>query len=162
MTFFAHASDPSADELEQLRARGIDTVSGLVARLVVEADRLTGVQMADRSVVPRTAVFIRPLNVPRADGLPAAIGCDLDAAGFAIVDATGRTSVPGVWAAGNVVDPRLQVISSAGAGSMAAIAINADLVADDVALASEHRDDGTGRPSERQAGTAQPVVGRHP
>ena len=33
---------------------------------------------------------------------------------------------------GNVVDPRLQAISSAGAGSMAAIAINADLVRDDV------------------------------
>jgi hypothetical protein len=30
-----------------------------------------------------------------------------------------------------VVDPRLQVISSAGAGSVAAIAINADLVGDD-------------------------------
>ena len=39
---------------------------------------------------------------------------------------------PGVWAAGNVVDPRAQVITSAGAGSAAAIAINADLVQDDV------------------------------
>jgi NADPH-dependent glutamate synthase beta subunit-like oxidoreductase len=38
----------------------------------------------------------------------------------------------GVWAAGNVVDPRAQVIASAGAGSAAAIAINADLVQDDV------------------------------
>lgn len=35
-------------------------------------------------------------------------------------------------AAGNVVDPRLQVITSAGAGSAAAIAINADLVREDV------------------------------
>mgnify|MGYP006159462109 CR=1 FL=1 len=30
----------------------------------------------------------------------------VDEAGFVIVDATGRTSTPGVWAAGNVVDPR--------------------------------------------------------
>jgi thioredoxin reductase len=51
------------------------------------------------------------------------------------VDATGRTSVDGAWAAGNVVDPRFQVITSAGAGSAAAIAINADLVQDDVARA---------------------------
>ena len=48
------------------------------------------------------------------------------------VDATGRTSTPGVWAAGNVVDPRAQVITAAGAGSAAAIAINADLVQEDV------------------------------
>ena len=38
----------------------------------------------------------------------------------------------GVWAAGNVVAPRAQVIASAGAGNAAAIAINADLVQEDV------------------------------
>ena len=37
-----------------------------------------------------------------------------------------------MWAAGNVVDPRAQVITAAGAESAAAIAINADLVDDDV------------------------------
>jgi thioredoxin reductase len=54
------------------------------------------------------------------------LGCAVDETGFAIVDATGLTSTPGVWAAGNVVDPRAQVITAAGAGSAAAIAINAD------------------------------------
>ena len=52
--------------------------------------------------------------------------------GWITADATGRTSVPGVWVAGNVVDPRAQVITAAGAGSTAAIALNADLVEDDV------------------------------
>ena len=37
-----------------------------------------------------------------------------------------------MWAAGNVVDPRAQVITAAGAGSAAAIALNADLIDDDV------------------------------
>ena len=37
-----------------------------------------------------------------------------------------------MWAAGNVVDPRAQVITAAGAGSAAAIALNADLVDEDV------------------------------
>jgi hypothetical protein len=40
--------------------------------------------------------------------------------------------VSGVRAAGNVADPRAQVITSADAGSAAAIAINVDLVLDDV------------------------------
>ena len=35
---------------------------------------------------------------------------------------TGRTSVPGVWVAGNVANPRAQVITAAGEGSAAAIA----------------------------------------
>ena len=37
-----------------------------------------------------------------------------------------------MWAAGNLVDPRAQVITAAGAGSTAAIALNADLTEDDV------------------------------
>ena len=60
------------------------------------------------------------------------LGCEVDDDGWVTTDATGRTSVPGVWAAGNVVDPRAQVITAAGAGSAAAIALNADLVDDDV------------------------------
>ena len=75
-------------------------------------------------VIDRAAVFIRPGNLPHADGLLAGLGCQLDASGFVTVDATGRTSTEGVWAAGNVVDPRAQVITSAGQGSAAAIAIN--------------------------------------
>jgi hypothetical protein len=54
-----------------------------------------------------------------------------------MVDASGRTSTFGVWAAGNVVDPRAHVITAAAAGSAAAIAINADLVQDDVERAVE-------------------------
>jgi len=50
-----------------------------------------------------------------------------------LVDSTGRTSAPGVWAAGNAADPRAQVITAAGEGSAAAIAINMDLVREDIA-----------------------------
>ncbi len=116
----------------QLRDRQVQIITGRVARLVIEADRLTGVELLDGRVVTRTAVFIRPVNRPHADGLLAGLGCEVDDAGFAKVDGTGRTSTFGVWAAGNVVDPRWQVITSAGTGSAAAIAINADLVKDDV------------------------------
>ena len=44
--------------------------------------------------------------------------------------------MPGVWAAGNVANPRAQVITAAGEGSAAAISINADLVAEDVRRAT--------------------------
>jgi thioredoxin reductase len=64
--------------------------------------------------------------------LLADLGCDADDDGWITTDATGRTTVPGVWAAGNVVDPRAQVITAAGAGSAAAIAVNADLVEQDI------------------------------
>jgi thioredoxin reductase len=136
VVFLAHSYDLAMEERDRLAARGIKVVDGMVARLVIERDLLTGVEMADGRVVPRTAVFVRPGNAPHRDGLLAGLGCELDDAGFPRVDATGFTSVPGVWAAGNVVDPRAQVIMAAGAGSAAAIAINADLVREDVERAA--------------------------
>jgi thioredoxin reductase len=132
VAFFVHTYDLTTTERGQLETRGVQIVDGEVARLVVEHDRLTGVELTDGRVVARTAVFIRPVNVPHADGLLAGLRCEVDDAGFVTVDATGRTSANGVWAAGNVVDPRAQVITAAGAGSAAAIAINADLVQEDV------------------------------
>jgi thioredoxin reductase len=132
VAFFVHTYRLSASEQAELEARGIQIVLGEVTQVTVEDSRLTGVELADGRVIARTAVFIRPVNVPHADGLLTGLGCDVDAAGFAIVDGTGRTSRVGIWAAGNVVDPRAQVITAAGAGSGAAIAINADLVDEDV------------------------------
>lgn len=132
VTFFSHTLTLSEAEEDALRARGVAVVAGRVARLVVEDDRLTGVELADGRAVARTAVFVRPVNAPHPDGLLAGLGCALDADGFPVTDRSGRTSVDGVWAAGNAADPRAQVITSAGAGSAAAIAVNADLVAEDV------------------------------
>lgn len=80
------------------------------------------------------AVFVRPRFVPNSD-LLAGLGCESNADGWTRIDPTGRTSVKGVWAAGNAVNPRAQVITAAGEGSAAAIAINNDLVEDDIATA---------------------------
>jgi len=138
--YFAHTQEPAPAEAAALDARGIRVVYGEVARLEVEDDRLTGVELTDGNVVARVAVFVRPINVPHPDDLLTQLGCELDEAGFAVVDRTGRTSVPGVWGVGNAVDSRAQVITAAGAGSAAAIAINADLVQDDIGLALQARD----------------------
>ena len=132
VVFFVHTYDLAATEQAELEARGVRVLREEVARLVVDDDRLVGVELLDGTVIARAAVFIRPRNIPHADGLLAGLGCELDAAGFVVVDGSGRTTNPGVWAAGNVVDPRAQVITAAGAGSAAAIAINADLIQEDV------------------------------
>ena len=137
--YFSHTSEPTLVERTQLEARGIQIVTGEVARVVVDGDTLTGVELTDGRVIARSAVFIRPRNLPHDDGWLTGLGCQTDDAGFLSVDATGRTSAAGVWAAGNVTDPRAQVITAAGAGSAAAIALNADLVAEDVQCAMRER-----------------------
>ncbi len=119
------------EERTGLLARAVGVVEGTVAELVVDDDRLVGLRMDDGRVVPREVVFVPPTFVPY-DDLLTRLGCRVDEAGWVVVDPTGRTSVAGVWAAGNVVDPRAQLITAAGAGSAAALALNADLVEDDV------------------------------
>ena len=125
------------DEREQLVARAIGVVETPVARLAIEDDRLTGVELDSGQVVPRSAVFVRPRFVPN-DTLLTDLGCVTDTHGWVVVDATGRTSVAGVWAAGNAVNPRAQVITAAGEGSAAAIALNNDLVVEAIPIAVAH------------------------
>ncbi|MFC7359799.1 NAD(P)/FAD-dependent oxidoreductase [Nocardioides astragali] len=132
LVYFTPPGLLTAAERSGLVARAIGIVEGTIERLMVgEDDRLSGVAVADGSVVPRDALFVPPRFVPRSQ-LLAHLGCATDDDGWVTADSTGRTSVAGVWAAGNVIDPRAQVITAAGAGSAAAIAINADLVDDDV------------------------------
>jgi thioredoxin reductase len=141
LVYFTPPGTLTHAERSQLVARGIGVMEGEVAQLVVDDARLRGVEMADGCVVPRDALFVPPRFVPNSDLLVGA-GCVVDADGWVTADSTGRTSVPGVWVAGNVVDPRAQVVTAAGAGSAAAIAINADLVEDDVAEAVSAVDHG--------------------
>jgi thioredoxin reductase len=137
--FFTHSYRFGGDERAELDARGIAVVDGEVRRLVVRDDRLAGVELDDGRVFERDAVFVRPGNPPRPDGLLAGLGCEVGPSGFVTVDPSGRTSTPGVWVAGNAVDPRAQVITAAGAGSAAAIAINLDLVHEDIGAAVSAR-----------------------
>jgi thioredoxin reductase len=131
VVFFTHTGTLTADEREQLVARAIGVVDGPVGRLVIEDDRLHGVELEDGRVVRRDAVFVRPAFTPNSD-LLTGLGCETHENGWVVADPTGRTTVPGVWVAGNAVNPRAQVITAAGEGSAAAIAINADLVEEDV------------------------------
>lgn len=134
VVLFPHRDALDADQRELLAARGVRIAVGAIARIVVDGDALQGVQLAGGELVPRTAVFVRPRMVADS-GLLVRLGAATDEQGWVRQDAVGRTSVAGVYVAGNAADPRAQVITAAGQGSATAIAINADLVEDDVAHA---------------------------
>jgi thioredoxin reductase len=144
VTLFRHTMDaPDADTAEQLAARGVTVVTGEVAALVVENDRLTGVRLADGTVVARDAVVVAPRFVGRTD-LLVSLGLEviehpLGIGSFVPGDPTGLTAVPGVWVAGNVAELMAQVVTSAGAGLMAGTAINADLLQAETAAAVDAR-----------------------
>jgi thioredoxin reductase len=134
VVFFANGATVPAGQREQLVARAIGIVDEPVVSLAVEDDHLIGVVIDGGRIVPRSAVFVRPQFVPN-DTLLVDLGCKVRDTGWVHVDGTGATSVPGVWAAGNATNPRAQVITAAGEGSAAAIAINNSLVDEEIPIA---------------------------
>jgi thioredoxin reductase len=131
VVFFAPSGTLTAVDRSRLVARSIGIVEGTVLRVVVEDDHVSGVEMDDGRTVPRRALFVPPRFVPNND-LLVGLGADIDDKGWVVSDSNGQTTVPGVWVAGNLANPRAQVITAAGEGSAVAITINADLVDADV------------------------------
>jgi thioredoxin reductase len=135
VTFFSHTLLPTDEQAEQLSARGIRVVHGEVASLELVQDRIAGLRLKDGTLVEREAVTVSPRMMARAGFLadlglkpvehPSGMGEHIPA------DVTGRTEVPGVWAAGNVTELAAQVGAAAAAGATAAAHINADLVAEE-------------------------------
>ena len=138
VVFLAHDHELPQIERDRLEARGIRVVEGEVRRLVVEADELSGVELAGGQFVSRKAVFIRPNMRARGADLFAQLGCDVDDLGFVRVDDSGRTSVNGVGGRQRH-QPACAVITAAGEGSAAAISINTDLVQEELQDASRGR-----------------------
>jgi thioredoxin reductase len=146
VTVFLHtAPQPSDEEREQLEARGISVVEGEVECLEIANDHLTGIRLRTGKTVPCDALAVAPRFIARADVL-AGLGIEvtehpMGAGTYVESDDTGLTAMPGVWVAGVLANPRLQVIGAAAGGSMAGAALNADLVAADTAHAVQtHRD----------------------
>jgi thioredoxin reductase len=119
----------SDDDEAVLAERGIRVERR--ALVDVEGDRsgLTGVLLADGERIAREALFVRPI-FSAALGYAEGLNLEYDSEGFIVVDSEGRTSVPGVYAAGDSTPPGpQQLIVAAGAGGRTASAINLDLVA---------------------------------
>jgi thioredoxin reductase len=136
VVLFGNEIDLPADQLARTAAAGVEVVEGRVTGVEVTDDRLSGLRMADGRVIARQAIAVATRMVARADFLgelgvevaehPSGMGVHV------VADQTGATGVPGVWAAGNVVDLSAQVGASAAAGALAGAVINADLVNADV------------------------------
>lgn len=149
----------------RLRARGTRIVTGDVVEVRPAGEGLA-LRTAAGEEVEVDALFTAPAAVPH-DAFLAHLALDRTegpAGSVLAVDATGRTSHPRVWAAGNVVDPRANVPASMGAGSFTGGAVNGALVADDADAAAAVSPEPEAEPAEfwenRYAGTERAWSGR--
>lgn len=151
VTFATNGIKLTAAERHRLEAFGVTVVDGAVSHIVGQPGELDGIALVDGTQLACKAVFIAPPQRPN-DGLLRSLGCAVDPnSGFVAVNPMGQTSVPGVWAAGNVVTPTAQVITAAGAGSASAIAINGWLLNKDL-------DDASGQVTAQASAPKPPSV----
>lgn len=141
LQFFPQGLDFSAEDLGKLDAVGIEVVHGEVVGVETEDDRLAGVKMDDGRFLVLDALAVPARTAAPLDGL-SDLGLETTTTPMGeslVVDAAGRTSVPGMWAAGNVVNPGFQVSEAAAQGARVAMTINTDLVFQDADNAAAAR-----------------------
>ncbi|WP_228002963.1 NAD(P)/FAD-dependent oxidoreductase [Nocardia australiensis] len=127
VTFCVNGIEVSVAERQRLTAYGVRLIDVGVTRVVTSADaagdHAVTIELDNGAAVRCAAIFVAPRPVPH-DAILAALGAARDpVSGLVAVDSGGATSCAGVWAAGNVVNPRAQVIAAAGAGSTAAVSM---------------------------------------
>lgn len=122
-----NANPLSAEHRRLLSKAGIGIREDAIARLEGNDGCLQAILFAGGETLARKALFFTTGQHPRSPLLEK-LGCRFDDEGGVACDADGRTSVPGVFVAGDVSrDVQLAIIAAA-EGARAALAINKNLL----------------------------------
>jgi thioredoxin reductase len=121
--------EPDAATLQQFEARGVVVERGPVAAVASRTEGLA-VQLADGKVVDIAGLFTQPRSHPSTD-IGEQLGCLHIEAPFGPilkVDEMKQTTVPGVFAAGDIARPAPNVPFAVADGAMAGVAAHRSLV----------------------------------
>ena len=102
----------------ELATHDIGLLERNVVRFLGTRGDLTGVELEGGEVLEASMVLFSIKHHPRVE-LATSLGCELDEEGYVAVNSKGLTSVPGVYAAGDVT-PGLQLVSVAAASGVVA------------------------------------------
>ncbi|MEO8395160.1 MAG: NAD(P)/FAD-dependent oxidoreductase, partial [Chloroflexota bacterium] len=122
----------TAAQRERLTRFGIQVIEQPIALVESTGTQIQAVRFVDGTSLGCDALFIRPKTTHRT---PFAhdLGCKVDQNNLAEVDLRGRTSIEGVYAAGDISSPMRSVAIAVAQGAAAAYGINADLIDRDYA-----------------------------
>lgn len=114
------------EQKEVLQKKEIQVVEDPITALVGKNGMLERIVFATHEEIAREGGFVAPQQI-QASAFGSLLGCDLNTTGGIVVDQFGRTSVKGVYAAGEVISIS-QLLIAAAQGSIAAVGVNMDLI----------------------------------
>ena len=112
---------------EKLSRHGIKLIEQPIEALESAGEQIQAVRFADGTTLACNALFIRPETTHRTP-FARDLGCEMNEHNIVQVDLRGRTSIEGVYAAGDIASPMRSVAIAVAQGAAAAYGINADLV----------------------------------
>jgi thioredoxin reductase len=122
------------DYCAQLEALNIPVLTDKVSRIGESRGTLHCLELESGMTLDAEKLFYAIGQYP-ADDLGAQLGCKRDDGGHIIVDKHYHTSVPSVYAAGDIVPGSQLAIAAAADGAIAALAIHKSLVPEELTLA---------------------------
>lgn len=117
----------SDEEREELRQHDVPVFTSPIRYIESQDGIVQQVRLEDGTRIPCRGIFFAPKLATGSD-LPKSIGCETTESGTIVVDPSGKTNVPGVFSAGDSATAKYQVAAAVSLGSMAAAAINGELL----------------------------------
>ena len=128
LTLFTNGkSTLSLEQQEKLQQHNIAVVETEIVGFEHNNGQLKQVLLKDGSIMPLKAMYAKIPFVQHCD-IPVQLGCAVTEQGYLSVDMLGRTSVPGVYAAGDSTAMMRAVSLAVAGGGMAGAGINKELV----------------------------------
>jgi thioredoxin reductase len=128
LSLFTHGPSVLTKEQTQIiEAHQIRIVEAPIHLIVQEAGYINCLILEDGSSHPLSVLYAKtPFR--QHCGLPLQLGCEMTQEGFIMVDDFQRTTVPGIYAAGDNTTPFRSVAAAVAAGSKAGAFINKALI----------------------------------
>lgn len=123
LTLFTDGHELSQDERDKIAARGVKIVDGKVVAIPNADGRLSGITFADGRTIAVDVLFAHPQNRPAAN-VHKTLGLETTATpvgSILKVNEQFETSLPGVFAAGDLANPMASVTLAASHGMLAGV-----------------------------------------
>lgn len=117
----------TAEMVAQIKRKNIHIIETPVKAIIHDKGQLSAVELTDGTQVSLKAVYARLPFIQHCD-IPAQLGCELTEAGHIKVADFGKTSVEGVYAAGDNCSMMRGVANAVSAGLAAAAFVNRELI----------------------------------
>lgn len=128
LTLFSNGSNKlNEEQLKQVKQRGIEVIETPVAEVIHNNGQLESIILQDGTRHLFKVMYAK-LPFEQQTGLLEELGCQFNEQGYVVVDEMKKTSIEGVYAAGDNITMARSVAAAVAAGTFSGAAINHALI----------------------------------